>query len=260
MGVDRLRQQPAAAPDPAEAASSSDRTIVVDAARIDGIATARAEALGRPPSPEELDAAVRAFVDEEILVREARRRGLDADDPIIRARLARKQVFLTQALAMPPEPTDAELQALWERVQDDYRVAARVTVRQLWVDGDDVARAELLAARWRAGEDGRTLGEEADTPPGGPVLRLRSPEHLALQLGDEAAAEVLALAEGEIAVVPGVGGVHVFRVEARREGGPMAFEDARLRLTVQWKAAWIQAATDEALAGLRDDYEVVGWP
>lgn len=258
LGVDRLRpsrERPRVEP-------SEDRRIVIDEDRLRTITARQAEALGRSPTAEELDLAVAAWVDEELLVREARRLGLDREDPVIRARLAQQQVYLTQALTLPPEPDEAELQALWAEVQEDFQAPARLTVRQLWVADPAAgeARARALQARWQAGEDPVALSEEADPPPGGPVLRNRSPEHLARQLGEQVAAAALALPQGQVGVVAGAEGWHVLRVEARQEGGPLPYEQARARLVLRWKARWQEQATAAAVEGLRGQYEVVGWP
>ena len=63
----------------------------------------------RPPTREELEGLIRDRVREEVYSREAIAMGLDRDDPIIRRRLQQKLQFVTDDVAAPAEPTDAEL-------------------------------------------------------------------------------------------------------------------------------------------------------
>ena len=63
----------------------------------------------RPPTREELDGLIRDRVREEVYYREAMAMGLDQDDPVIRRRLQQKLQFVTDDVAAPAEPTDAEL-------------------------------------------------------------------------------------------------------------------------------------------------------
>jgi hypothetical protein len=217
--------------------------------------------LGRAPTEAELAAAVETWIDEEVLLREARAAGLDREDTVIRARLVRQAAFLAAATTVPPEPTEAELRALYTEVADEFRVPDRLTVRQVFVSGDDEARAAALQAEWAAGADGRVLGEAADDPPGGPVLRARTVDHLERQLGAGFAGAAAGLEVGGLARVRGAEGWHVIRLEDRTDGDAAAsFEAARGRLVVRWKAAWIDRAQAEAAAAARGRYEVVGWP
>src|SRR4029077_7939918 len=63
----------------------------------------------RPPTREELDGLIRDRVREEVYYREAVAMGLARGDPVIRRRLQQKLQFVTEDVAAPAEPTDAEL-------------------------------------------------------------------------------------------------------------------------------------------------------
>lgn len=120
--------------------------LVDDQARRDGVA---------------VDAALRAevlaqVVDDELLVREARRLGLDLDDAILRRRLMQKAMFVAEDLGGASRPLQAsELQEAFEERRERYRVPARVAIRQIYSsDASELARllpslaggAEPLAA------------------------------------------------------------------------------------------------------------------
>ncbi|MCB9742689.1 MAG: peptidyl-prolyl cis-trans isomerase [Alphaproteobacteria bacterium] len=223
--------------------------IVVDRA---ALAQAWTEARGRPPAQDELDAAVADWVQTEMLVREARRLGVDAQDPVIRARLASQMATLTQATATPPEPSEAQLRALYAEQAAVFTQAPRVTLRQL--PAADAAEAERLAEAWRGGADPRTLSEEM--APGGPVLRGRTPEDLGARYGEGFAEAALSLPLETPTALASDAGWRVISVLERDPGGLIPFEQAEARLRVRWKQAWLQEATEAAVQGLRARYRV----
>lgn len=229
--------------------------VVVDDALREELDRQLLASLGRAPTPEEQAAAVAQWVDAEVLVREARRLGLDRTDPQVRARLVQKMSLLAESLEVPPEPTDEALRALWRSDPQTFHEPARVTLRQLWAP--DRSEAERLREAWLAGEDPRSLGA---APPSGPVLRARDLEQLAVQFGAPFADGVRAAPEGATTVLASTEGWHVVRVEQRTEGGPIPFEQARDRLRLRWQQAWLADARRRALESVRAAYQVEGWP
>jgi parvulin-like peptidyl-prolyl isomerase len=136
---------------------------------------------------------------------------------------------------------------------------ARYTLRQLYVTGLETASrqaAEALKRRWDQGEDPRDLGEAADAPPGGPVLRGRTPERLTELFGAGFTAVVEAAEVGERHVVASGTGWHVVDVEKRRPRQRASFEEARDRVSVRWKTARLEGLKDAAVARLRARYTV----
>lgn len=118
--------------------------------------------MGRPPNDDELDALVNAHVREEMLVREALAMGLDANDVIIRRRLAQKLTFLTEDLALLEPASEAELEAFFQADTERYRVAERLTFSHVYFSPDrrDTARADAVAALTTITNDNwRTVGD-----------------------------------------------------------------------------------------------------
>ena len=68
--------------------------IEIDRARIAELRAGWLARTGEPPDPRALRALVEAEIDDEVLLREARARGLEARDPVLRARLARNIGFI----------------------------------------------------------------------------------------------------------------------------------------------------------------------
>ncbi len=100
---------------------------------------------GSPPSAAMREFLVRKWIEEEVLYREGVARGLDRDDEIIRRRVVQKMQFLSQGLATPPAPAEADLRAYFQSHATAYRSAERVTFSHIFFSpdgrGDAAARA-----------------------------------------------------------------------------------------------------------------------
>jgi hypothetical protein len=62
--------------------------------------------------------------------------GLDADDEIIRRRLVQKYEFVQEDLAIPSEPTDAQLLAYYHQHLDGYPCSANGTFTHAYFSPD----------------------------------------------------------------------------------------------------------------------------
>jgi hypothetical protein len=144
--------------------------VVVDAARIEELATGYARQAGKPPTRAQLEGLITQAVDDDLLYREARVTGLDVGDRSVRLRLVQKMravsddptldddaleraartfgfdddlvirrmmagkmrlVLVGSAHAAPPD--DAELQAWLEAHRADYEMPATVSFTQVYL-------------------------------------------------------------------------------------------------------------------------------
>jgi hypothetical protein len=133
-----------------------ERLVVVPAAEVARMAEEARRETGGPATPAELQARVSAWVDEELLVREARARGWHESDPVVRNRLVQNLRFLGAA---PGEDADALLARAFELGLDrsDLVVRRRLAARmRLAVAGEareqEPSRAELEAVLERFAE------------------------------------------------------------------------------------------------------------
>ncbi len=98
----------------------------------------------RRPSSTELQALVDASIREEVLVREARKLGLDRGDTVIRSRLSQKMDFLTEAIATSAVPEDQELEAFLNQNPERYATPDKVAFTQVFLgetpSEDEIAR------------------------------------------------------------------------------------------------------------------------
>ena len=138
-------------------------TIVVSPDTLARIQSQQQRRLGREPSTDEIDAAIRDWADAEMLYREARALGLDRGDPIVRRRLVQKMAFLFEEVDEPPEPSDAELEQWIADHADRFEQAPRVALTHVFVPSSSrvVPEAKLLELEQALadGADPATLGE-----------------------------------------------------------------------------------------------------
>jgi hypothetical protein len=152
----------------------SERVVRVPAAEVERIAREARGLTGRPATPRELALRIREWVNEELLVREARaarwhrsdpvvqRRlvanlrflgaaedadpeqllarayalGMDRSDPVVRRRLVERARLAVAAAARQAEPSDADLAALLAREPERFRRPARVRLAQVFLSRD----------------------------------------------------------------------------------------------------------------------------
>ncbi|WP_298853090.1 peptidylprolyl isomerase [uncultured Ruegeria sp.] len=99
----------------------------------------------RQPSDAELKALVDASIREEVLVREARKLGLDRGDSVIRSRLSQKMDFLTEAIATSIVPEDKDLEAFLQQNSERYATPNKVAFTQVFL-GEEPSDVEIEGA------------------------------------------------------------------------------------------------------------------
>ena len=114
----------------------SDKSITISQGRVQQIADSYRLLSGRLPSRAELQMLVNDFADEEIAYREALALGLDVDDTIVRRRMRQKLEFLAEDAEAIEAPTDAQLAAWLREHAAAYRLAERLSFRQVMASSD----------------------------------------------------------------------------------------------------------------------------
>ena len=247
---------PADAPSTPKPDAPASRTVLVDDARRNQVRADWAQEMGRAPSEAELHAAIGAWVKREVRVREAIRLGLDEADPVIRARLADKMAFVATSTEPAALPTEAELRTLHAQHPERYQRPTRITLRQVFT-GPDAQAAERIRLEWTSGADPREL--HVLDPPGGPVLRGRTPERLAERYGTPFAEALDRLEPGVPTLIESSAGWHVVAVESVDRAGALPFETVRDRVALHWQVLRRHEVAARADARLLETYEVVGW-
>jgi hypothetical protein len=104
---------------------ASPDAIVITPAAAEAAFQLRAETIGRPLTEPERSVALAELVEEELLVREALRQGVDRQDVVVRSRLADKMRFLLSG--EPPAPTQEQLRAYLQANRQRFLIRPQVS-------------------------------------------------------------------------------------------------------------------------------------
>ena len=245
------------------------RTIVVSRAQVIRLADLWSAQIGRLPTAAELDSLVEDHVREEILVREAVRMGLDADDTIVRRRLAQKMSFLIEDTVVTDAVSDADLERYFEENADRYGDPQRFTLRHVYVSPDRRGSDEV-ALRAANGILDELRAEGNDAAPENTLWRRlgdpfmlrreygrRTGEDLAELFGGAFVEALDDLPLGEWAgPVESAYGFHVVRLSARTRAEPAVFDDVRRRVLEDARRDARDAANRAEHDRLRERYRV----
>jgi PPIC-type PPIASE domain len=233
-------------------APSAKDTIVVDQAAIDRLVKEQEELLARPLSQEERQSAIRTMIDDEVLLREAYRRGLD-QDVVVQRHLVQKMRFILGE--DQTEPSEAELRAFLESNRERYRTPPTATLEQVFYADPAAAPADLLD-RLRAGTDPEVLGDRLDML--GPTLARYSLRDLIGLVGPEVAREIFELPpDGWHGPMASERGVHFVRVLEHHPSLVPTFEELTDYLRQDWFFARQEEAVAARLVELRANYRIV---
>jgi hypothetical protein len=245
-----VADDPAVAPD----------RVVVDERSVGNLVATFQRTWMRPPTAEELDALIRDFVDEEILVRESLALGLDRDDPVIRRRLRQKMEYLHADLAEPEKPTDAELAAFLLANRERFEEPAKLSFRHVFVSPDVGSPAawdranELLRKLQTGVSDASVAGDSTLLPES---MRKASERDVGSVFGAAFAGDVFGLAGDEWSgPVASSYGLHLVRVDERVAARPLELEEVRREVERDYAADRRAEANQRFLQELRERYEV----
>jgi hypothetical protein len=216
--------------------------IVVTQSQIEHLVTAYATTFQRPPTDDELKGLIDDWVREEIAVREATALKLGKDDTVIRRRLRQKFEFVSEDIAVPMEPTDADLEGYLKAHADKYTSEPTFTFIQVYFNPDKHGKnltpdATRLLERLRAGEraDISTLGDVSlleqrfTAIPTSQVTKL---------FGERFAKALIGLASDQwYGPFPSGYGVHLVKITEHREGKPPDLSQVRPAVRRDWLSA-----------------------
>jgi peptidyl-prolyl cis-trans isomerase C len=222
-------------------------------------------AQGRPPlTPEEWRSLIEAKVREEVLYREALALGLEKDDTIVKRRMVQKMEFLAEDVAAAREPTDAELQAWFEKDPAHFALPPRITFRHLYFGIDRHgakarSTADAVLARIRPlSEDAAVALNAADVFMFEDVYRDRTPDHIAKDFGPPFARALFELPVGVWSGPIESGyGWHLIFVESLEPQRIPAYEEVAGDVRTQWIGEQSDLAKRTAYEQMRSKYVVV---
>ena len=202
-------------------------------------------------SPEALEASVQNWLDEEILVREARRLNLVEDDPIVRRRMAQvMRFYIAESEPLSP-PTRAQLEQQLAEQPDRYKRPESVGFVQHFFSGE--AAAERAAQAQKELTAKRSVRGDPFAH-GNRFVRQIQPQLLS-RFGERFTHRVLALRPSERWHVIGSSlGVHVVQITDYTEAGMARLEEVAAAVQKDWMLQQRNQAVQRALTDLRLRY------
>jgi hypothetical protein len=203
-----------------ESLDASSNRIVVEVGQVAQIAAQFSRTWLRPPTEEELDGLIDAYIREEVFYREALAMGLDQDDPVVRQRLRLKLEFLLEDLTQTASPDDAVLQEFLEKNADRFRREPEIAFRQVYLNperhADFDAVVQETLERLEAGAEPETLSDSSMLPS---AFEAATPTRIARSFGKEFARQLSDLGVGHWRgpVISGLG-AHVVEISEKTEG------------------------------------------
>ena len=237
----------------------SQTEIVVDAARIEALATQYARTRQRQPTGDELRGLVDAYVRDEVLYREGVALGLDRDDPVVRNRI---RVRMEQiADTVDPVLSNEDVRAWFDSHQDLYSTPARYDFEQVFfststrgsrIESDAAAALEALLTS--DGIDAAELGDPTLLPS---RLRDVTAADVAAQFGSEFWQALHDAPLGTwIGPVRSTYGLHVLRVDERNDGERATLATVRESVERDLRDDRVKAANNAMYEKLRSRYVV----
>lgn len=232
-------------------------TIVVSAETLARIEAEQSRRLGRAPEADELDAAVRAWADAEMLYREARALGLDRADPIVRRRLMQKMQFLFEEAEPLPEPSDAQLEQWIADHADRFEQAPRFAITHVYVQASSRTTPEStlreIEVALAEGADPATLGQAFAL---GQELAAKTVVELNRSFGPGFGDGVAALPEAGWHRVRSIYGWHLVHLDERMPGRLASVDEVRAQAREGLLRDAREQAAARALEQLRERYAV----
>ena len=204
----------------------------------------------RPLTEEEKVEAIESFIEEEILVREARKRGFENSSRIRTLLIQNMRFFMASEI---PKPTEEDLRAYFGENTDRFRSESSVIYDHAFFSNPDEVPPDALELL-RAGTDHLSLG---DTDSLSARLIGMNERQVVQSFGRELAPAILAIDDKQWhGPFTSAHGVHFLRVTERRPARMPSFEDARNWLEQEWQMAKNREIVERELEGMRKNYRV----
>ncbi len=231
--------------------SGDDREVItVDITTQEYLVQQRQDLLFRDMTSEEKAEVVENFIEEEILVREARKRGFENSSRIRALLIQNMRFFMVNDI---PDPTEEQLRAFFDENSERFEIEPTITYEHVIFSDPDTVPANTLEVL-RAGVDYRSIG---DTSTFTAKLARASERQLVATFGREQATGILGI-DGDQWHGPftSANGVHFVRVSERHPGMRPEFEAAQNWLKQEWLMAKSREVVERELAVMRENYRI----
>ncbi len=238
--------------------TKADYTIHVSAAEIQRQASIFATENQRQPTDEDIQGLLFAHIEEQALMREAQRLGLDENDTIIRRRLAQKMRFMVQDNAPPALPSDAELKAWFDSRKARFDRPAKRGFSHIYLSPaqhDDVYKSADAIMTQVSDETWQSLGD--------PFIEQKTytasaQTDISRKFGQNFAEKLFALPASSDwqGPIESAFGLHIIRLNETVPATPARFEDVRSDVAATWQEETARAENQKRLEALLKKYKV----
>lgn len=234
------------------------RTITISEAVVERLVANFSQTWQRPPSPQEIDRLIRDFIKEEVYNREAKRLGLDVEDPIIRRRLRLKMETLTKSEIELQRPDEATLQAWLDRHPERFATGAVYSFDQVYLDplkdDEQQNRARKLIAQLNGGKNWWGIGDQISLPA---TMDDADQATVSRTFGKEFVAGLAGLKSGVWTgpIMSGFG-LHLVRIRKLETTGKPRLAEVRQQVENDWRANTMADREAKAYQTVLDGYTV----
>ncbi len=233
--------------------------ITISRAHVEGLRRDHLRRTGVPPTTEEESALIDSLFQDEVLLREALRIGLDQGDPIVRRRLIQKMGFLVEGLAPAPEPAEEELRQYFRENRNLFVQEGRISLVHVFLARNRptaalTREAQTILDSLSAGTDPKELGNPFIH--GSRFVR-KTERELAALFGGSFADRLAGLPEDTwCGPIESSFGIHLVRITARTEAAEPAFEEARSQVRERLMTIRRKEAMRTGIRRMSDRYEI----
>lgn len=226
--------------------------VEISATAVDAQLAAQRSRLGRDLTPDEQARLPQQLLQDEILFREAQKRGMVSDNQVRDTLIAMMRSTLTPVSA---KATDDELRAIRSKLPRENTTLPQ----QISFDHVTFAKAENIPAglleTLRGGADPKAHGEPANLSNPLPLTYRPQIERL---MGGEFSERIFVQPIGEWqGPIPSSQGVHFVRVISRQAEQPMEFEAIKTMLETHWMNEKLAAAVAREVDQLKPEYKII---
>jgi hypothetical protein len=231
--------------------SGDDREVItVDVATQEYLVQQRQDLLLRDMTAEEKAEVVESFIEEEILVREARKRGFENSSRIRALLIQNMRFFMINDI---PDPTEEQLRAFFDESSERFEIEPTITYEHVFFSDPETVPANTLEVL-RAGVDYRSIG---DTNTFTAKLARASERQIVATFGREQAPGILGIDDDQWhGPFTSANGVHFVRVSERHPGMRPDFEAAQNWLKQKWLMAKSREVVERELAVMSENYRI----
>ena len=231
--------------------SGDDREVItVDVATQEYLVQQQQDLLLRDMTDEEKAEVVESFIEDEILVREARRRGFENSSRIRALLLQNMRFFMTSDI---PDPTEEDLRAFFEDNIERFKTAPSITYEHVFFSDPDTVPANTLLVL-RNGVDYRSIG---DTNAFTAKLASAGERQIVATFGRKQAPRILGIDDYQWhGPFTSANGVHFLRIAERHPGKRPDYQAAKNWLKQEWMLAKSREVVERELAVMRENYRI----